>query len=90
VEKYFFIVSGPDELHDDGIGTPLPNDAAARAYAERIIKELKEAGGYDDPYLTMIVKNERRQTVFTILFTPDAGAINGGGQKPYKPSIKRD
>jgi hypothetical protein len=27
----------------------LPDDAAALGYAGRIVRELKEAGGYDDP-----------------------------------------
>lgn len=40
----------------------------ARNYADRVIRELKEGGGYDDPTLTMIVKNEARETVFSIPF----------------------
>ena len=36
----------------------LPDDGAAVIYANRIIGELKEAGGYDDPGLVMIIRKE--------------------------------
>ncbi len=66
--RYFFILQWPDRKHDDRYGTVLANDEAARAYAERIIRELKEAGGYDDDGLTMIVKGAGRRRVFSIPF----------------------
>jgi hypothetical protein len=53
--KYFFTIKWPDKVHDDEGGTHLPDDEAARAYAERVIRELKKAGGYDDPRLMMVV-----------------------------------
>jgi hypothetical protein len=37
-------------------------------YAQRVIRELKEAGGYDDPNLTMIVVDEVGQEIFAIRF----------------------
>jgi len=91
VQKYFFLVSGPGQLHDDDVGTPLPSHDAARAYAERIIRELTEAGGYDDPRLKMIVQNAQRQTIFTIPFTAGAAAaINGERDHRQNPFQKRD
>jgi hypothetical protein len=52
----------------DQEGTILLNDDEARAYAKRIIRELKEAGGYDDPGLTMIVRNACGETLCSIRF----------------------
>lgn len=66
--RYYFILQRPDRVHDDRQGTVLPDEAAARNYAGRVIRELKEGGGYDDPASTMIVKNEARETVFSIPF----------------------
>ena len=43
------------------------------AYAERVIRELKEAGGYDDDELIMIVKDDARRTIFSIPFKSDHG-----------------
>jgi len=65
---YFFILRWPDREHDDAHGTPLPDDDAARSYARRVIRELKEGGGYDDPGLTMVVKNDDGHTVCLIPF----------------------
>jgi len=41
----------------------LPSDQDARAHAKRVIRELKEAGGFDDPALKMSVKDEMGNTV---------------------------
>jgi hypothetical protein len=46
----------------------LPDDASARTYAEHVIRELKEDGGYDDPELCMIVRNEAGTQIFVIPF----------------------
>jgi hypothetical protein len=46
----------------------LPNDAAARDYAHRMIRELKEGGGYDEPRLAMVVTNESGRQLFVIPF----------------------
>jgi hypothetical protein len=66
--KYFFTIEWGDRAHEDESGTQFPNDEAARAYAERIIRELKAAGGYDDPDLTMVVKTADGETAFSIPF----------------------
>jgi hypothetical protein len=46
----------------------LPNDAAAKEYAHRIIRQFKEAGGYDNPDLKMIVKNSDSKVTHLIRF----------------------
>jgi hypothetical protein len=69
VERYFFVIRWPDqEEHEDPSGTRLPSEAAARTLAVRIIRELKEGGGYDDPGFVMIVKDSCGKTAFSIPF----------------------
>ena len=53
--------------HDDG--TLLADERAARKYALRIISELIDGGGYDDPGLSMIVKDEAERQIFAIPFS---------------------
>ena len=66
--RYFFILQWPDHQHDDPHGTDFPNDKAAQNYAKRIVRELKQAGGYDDPNLKMIVKDADGDVVHIIPF----------------------
>lgn len=66
--KYFFVIRWPDHEHDDDFGTRLASDDAALRYAERIIRELKEGGGYNQPGLQMVVQNEDRRTIFVVPF----------------------
>jgi hypothetical protein len=69
MQRYFFVIQCPNqEENDDECGTRLPNEVAARGLAEQIIRELKEAGGYDGPGFIMIVKDTRGKTVFAIPF----------------------
>jgi hypothetical protein len=68
VPRYFFVLQSSDGEDDDADGTVLPNDAAARKYAERIVRELKEAGGYDDPGLSIKVKKDSDGELFAIPF----------------------
>ncbi len=86
--RYFFVLEGLGDTHDDRVGTLLPDDGAAEAYARRIIRELKEAGGYDDPRLAMIVLSELRQALFTIPFSNEVVEANND-PKP-KPSVEPD
>jgi hypothetical protein len=66
---YHFVVRWPDREHLDPRGTRFPDVAAARRYAERVIGELKEAGGdYHDPELLMVVTDGDGNEVFTIPF----------------------
>jgi hypothetical protein len=66
--KYYFVLQWADREHDDPHGTSLPDDRAARGYAERIVRELKEAGGYDEPDLAMVVKTGAGRIVCLIQF----------------------
>lgn len=68
VSRYFFTVRWSDHDDDDRHGTELPDDAAALGYADRIIRELKDGGGLDDPGLMMVVKNEMHMTVLSLPF----------------------
>jgi hypothetical protein len=88
MKRYFFVVVGPDEPHDDEVGTPLADNSAALAYGRRIIRELKEAGGYDDPRLAMLVQNENRHTLFTIPFANET--IGTNGDAPPESPVERD
>jgi hypothetical protein len=67
MQRYFFITR-PDRQHDDSDGTICTDDVGAHEYAERIIRELRADGGYDDPGLTMIVQNAARETLFAMHF----------------------
>jgi hypothetical protein len=67
--RYFFIVMWPDgRSRGDEEGMELSDDRGAQAYAQRIIRELREGGGYDDPGLHMIVRNEAGKQLFVIPF----------------------
>lgn len=66
--RYHFVLQGDGESHNDRSGTVLPSDDAALAYAKRIVRELKEAGGYDHPSLKMIVKNSAGAVVHLVPF----------------------
>lgn len=70
--RFFFIIQWPDGIDDDAEGTLLSGKEAAHAYAHRIIRELKEAGGYDDPAPVMIVRDTDGTTVYSIPFYSDA------------------
>lgn len=70
VRLYFFDLRGPAERRDDDReGTLFASDCDALNFANRIIRELKEAGGYDDPGLSMIVRDAAHKTLQSIPFT---------------------
>ena len=48
--------------------TLLADDDAALDYARRLIRDLRQSGGYDDPALALIVRNGAGETIFTIPF----------------------
>jgi hypothetical protein len=69
--RYRFVIRWPDHQHLDPEGTRFPDDAAARRYAERVIRELKEAGGdYDHSELLMVVTDDDGKELFVIPFNP--------------------
>ena len=53
--RYRFAIRRLGGQYDDETGTLLADVAAARDHAERIIRELKESGDYDDSRLTVVV-----------------------------------
>jgi hypothetical protein len=66
--RYFFSIDHGDHCHDDETGTELRDDDAARDYARRVIRELIEGGGYDDPRLAMTVTDGRGREIAVIHF----------------------
>lgn len=65
---YYFLVEMPDYTYDDPDGTRLPNDAAAKDYARRVVRELKETGfGSADALLH--IRDEGGQTIQSIPFS---------------------
>jgi hypothetical protein len=64
----YFAVDHGDFCNSDGSGTELSDDAAARNHAQRIIRELKEGGGYDDPRLSLIVTDSSGREVAVLSF----------------------
>ena len=66
---YFFTIQALNEtLEDDRIGKALPDITAALAHAEGMIREFQKQGEYDDPELTMLVKDQLQQTVLFLPF----------------------
>jgi hypothetical protein len=64
--RYYFVIRAKDGSYDDPSGTDVSDLEAAKAYAHRIIEELKE-GGHPD-YATLDVQDETRQTILSIPF----------------------
>jgi hypothetical protein len=70
LQRYFFIFRSSDgREHGDDEGTVLANDGAAQEYAVRIISELIDGGGYDDPGLSVIVKDAAERQILAIPFS---------------------
>jgi hypothetical protein len=73
---YFFFLCGPDdETHDDVHGTDLADQSSALAHGKRIIRELKEAGGYDDPGWTLTIRNDEGEMLALLPFS-DINRLN--------------
>jgi hypothetical protein len=67
-QRYFFGLRWSDHEDDDANGTLLSDDAAALNYADRLIRQLKDAGGYSDPNLMVIVRDGMKRVVLSIPF----------------------
>jgi hypothetical protein len=63
VRRYYFGLRRSGHEDDDANGTLLSDDAAALNYADRLIRQLKDAGGYSDPNLMMIVRDGMKKVV---------------------------
>jgi hypothetical protein len=67
-QRYFFGVRWSDHEYDDPNGTLLSDNSAALNYADRLIRELKEGRGYNDPNLMVIVRDGTKKVVLSIPF----------------------
>jgi hypothetical protein len=67
--RYYFVLRWPDQEGQDKVGTVLASDDDTLGHAKRVIRELKEDGGYDGPNLMMIVKDESGTVLRSIPFT---------------------
>ena len=67
-QRDFFGLRWSDHEDDDANGTLLSDDAAALNYADRLIRQLKDAGGYSDPNLIVIVRDGMKRVVLSIPF----------------------
>jgi hypothetical protein len=66
VQRYFFGVGWSDHEDDDPNGALLSDNAAALNYADRLIRELKERGRYNDPNLMVIVRDGMKKVVLSL------------------------
>jgi hypothetical protein len=64
--RYHFHIRWTDRKNDDETGMLLADDAVARDYAERLIREIKGGDGHETS-LTMIVERSGI-VIFTIPF----------------------
>ena len=67
-KRYFFDLEDGEPPFRDPDGALFPGPDAARTHAEQIVRELKEGGGYDDPLLVLLVKDENGTAIFSIPF----------------------
>jgi hypothetical protein len=65
--RYHFVVREPDHTHDDPDGVHLPNHNVAKDHGNRIVSELKD-GGYFPGNATLVIHDEKGQTVHSIPF----------------------
>jgi hypothetical protein len=68
VPRYHFVAKWLDREHDDPEGTVLQDEEEARRFATRIIRELKEGGGYDEPDVFIVVRDDQGKEVLTLSF----------------------
>ena len=68
VRRYYFRLRWSGHEDDDANGMLLSDDAAALDYADRLIRQLKDAGGYSDPNLMVIVRDGMKKMVLSIPF----------------------
>ena len=65
--QYYFVVETPDHVYDDSEGKQLPNDSAAKGYAERVVRELKECD-FESAGATLHVRGEGGRIIQSIPF----------------------
>jgi uncharacterized protein DUF6894 len=68
VPRYHFVVKWPDRERGDPGGTVLQDEEEARRFAARIIRGLKESGGYHEPDVFIVVRHDQGKEVLTLSF----------------------
>jgi hypothetical protein len=64
---YFHVFNGPIAARDHD-GAEFCSEASARSYAEQVIRDLKDVGGYDDPSLSILIEDGAGREVVSIKF----------------------
>jgi hypothetical protein len=67
--RYHFVVLEGEQRHEDESGIALADDEGARVYATRVIRDLKQGGGYSGPEWAMVVEDDTGHELFRINFT---------------------
>lgn len=68
--RYFFDIQD-DQIFVDDTGYEFADLGAARLYAERVIRELKD-DGWHDPRIVMIVKDENEAILLSLPFVANS------------------
>ena len=67
MNRYYFVIETPDHTYDDQEGELLPSDQAAKDYARRVVRELKQ-GEFESAGAVLHVRNESGAIVCSIPF----------------------
>ena len=66
--EYLFTIRSGGRTLEPPRAVPLDCDDAALVYACEMVREPRKSGGYDDPALSVKVRDEHRPMVFSIPF----------------------
>jgi hypothetical protein len=66
--RCFFVLEGQDEKYGDSAGTMFADQTSALAFGARIMRELKDAGGYDEAGWILHIRDERDGAVASLPF----------------------
>jgi Domain of unknown function (DUF6894) len=65
--RYYFVVEMPDHTYGDSEGEQLPNDAAAKNYGARVVRELRQSDFHSVDAI-LHVRDEGGQIIRSIPF----------------------
>jgi hypothetical protein len=69
LSEYIFIIRSGEQVYEPPRVVKLPGgDQAALDYACDLVRQLKKGGGYDDPGLVVLVRDQRGRSIFSIPF----------------------
>ena len=66
--EYIFTIRSGDQLLEAERAVALDSDEAALDYACELVRHLRRRGGYDDPNLVVMVRDEHGGLIFSIPF----------------------